>query len=269
MKRLLKYLSVNQVMKDIADVNGVMSVKRFIITTIMAGSAVFGACMLYRINYILSLLVMVMALLLIPGLVRGYFKERYDAARFSDVDIYLHQISYSFTRTPKINMALRDVYEISSGNLKECIGKALEELQYGMGDRVYNDALKIIEEEYDCARIRTLHKFIISVEEKGGRYAGAMDVLLEDFDRWVNNVYRYQEEIRKIKRDISVGIIISMVLAMLTTIMCNMLNMFSDKTVSITDSVAYQSAAVFFVILCMSFFTYTRKHYRFDWLGKS
>ena len=113
-----------------------------------------------------------------------------------------------------------------------------------MGDRVYNDALKIIEEEYDCARIRTLHKFIISVEEKGGRYACAMDVLLEDFDRWVNNVYRYQEEIRKIKRDISVGIIISMVLAMLTTIMCNMLNMFSDKTVSITDSVAYQSAAV-------------------------
>ena len=74
--------------------------------------------MLYRINYILSLLVMVMALLLIPGLVRGYFKERYDAARFSDVDIYLHQISYSFTRTPKINMALRDVYEISSGNLE-------------------------------------------------------------------------------------------------------------------------------------------------------
>ena len=54
MKRLLKYLSVNQVMKDIADVNGVMSVRRFIITTIMAGSAVFGACMLYRINYILS-----------------------------------------------------------------------------------------------------------------------------------------------------------------------------------------------------------------------
>ena len=63
MRRLLRYLSVNQVMKDIADVNGVMSVKRFVITTIMAGGAVFGACMLYRINYVLSLLVMLMALL--------------------------------------------------------------------------------------------------------------------------------------------------------------------------------------------------------------
>lgn len=268
MRRVLRYLSVNQVMKDIADVNGVMSVRRFIITTVMAGGAVFGACMLYRVNYALSALVMIIAVLMVPGLVREYFKERYDAARFSDVDIYLHQISYSFIRTPKINLALKDVYEISSGGLKECIGRAMEELQYGMGDRVYNDALKIIEEEYGCARIRTLHKFIISVEEKGGRYAGAMDVLLEDFDRWVNNVYRYQEEIRKIKRDISVGIIISMVLAMLTTIMCNMLNMFSDRAVSITDSAAYQCAAVLFVILCMMFFAYTRKHYRFDWIGR-
>ena len=268
MRRVLKYLSVNQIIKDISDVNGVMSVKRFIITTVMAGGVVFGACMLYRVNYVLSALVMIMAVLMVPGFVRGYFKERYDAARFSDVDIYLHQISYSFMRTPKINLALKDVYEISSGSLKQCIERALDELQYGMGDRVYNDALKIIEEEYGCARIRTLHKFIISVEEKGGRYAGAMEVLLEDFDRWVNNVYRYQEEIRKIKRDISAGIIISMVLAMLTTIMCNMLNMFSDRTVSITDSAAYQCTAVVFVILCMMFFAYTRKHYRFDWLGK-
>lgn len=269
MRRVLKYLSVNQIMKDISDVNGVMSVRRFIITTVMAGSAVFGACMLYRVNYMLSALVMFIAVLMVPGLVRGYFKERYDAARFSDVDIYLHQISYSFMRTPKINLALQDVYEISSGNLKQCIGRALEELQYGMGDRVYNDALKIIEEEYNCARIRTLHKFIISVEEKGGRYTGAMDVLLEDFDRWVNNVYKYQEEIRKIKRDISIGIVISMALAMLTTIMCNMLNMFSERAVRITDSVAYQCTAVVFVILCMMFFAYTRKHYKFDWLGKN
>ena len=34
-------------------------------------------------------------------------------------------------RTPKINQALKDVYEISSGSLKQCIGRALDELQYG------------------------------------------------------------------------------------------------------------------------------------------
>ena len=41
MRRVLKYLSVNQIIKDISDVNGVMSLKRFLNTTIMAGGAVF------------------------------------------------------------------------------------------------------------------------------------------------------------------------------------------------------------------------------------
>ena len=63
-----------------------------------------------------------------------------------------------------------------------------------------------------------------------------MEVLLEDFDRWVNNVYKYQSEIRKIKRDITIGIMISMALAMLTTVMCSTLNMFSKEPLSITDT---------------------------------
>ena len=50
--------------------------------------------------------------------------------------------------------------------LKRCLSRAIEELQYGMGERVYEDALKIVEEEYDCSRIRTLHKFLVSVEER-------------------------------------------------------------------------------------------------------
>ena len=138
-----------------------------------------------------------------------------------------------------------------------------------MGERVYEDALKIVEEEYDCSRIRTLHKFLVSVEEKGGRYTGAMEVLLEDFDRWVNNVYKYQSEIRKIKRDITIGIMISMALAMLTTVMCSTLNMFSKEPLSITDTLAYQCVSIVFVVLCMLFYIYTRKHYGCDWIGET
>ena len=243
MKKVLKYLSVTQLMEDVRDMNGVMPVRRFVITTIAAGAGVYGACLLYRINYVLAFVVMLVAVAMIPGLVRNYFRECSEAARFADVDVYLHQMTYSFIRNPKVNMALKDAYAISTGRLKRCLSRAIEELEYGMGQRVYEDALRIIEEEYDCARIRTLHKFIVSVEEKGGRYRGAMEVLLEDFDRWVNNVYKYQNEIRKIKRDITIGIVISMLLALLTTVMCNM--------------------------LCIVFYTFTRKHYGFDWIGKS
>lgn len=96
-----------------------------------------------------------------------------------------------------------------------------------------------------------------------------MEVLLEDFDRWVNNVYKYQSEIRKIKRDITIGIMISMVLAMLTTVMCSTLNMFSKEPLSITNTLAYQCVSIVFVVLCMLFYIYTRKHYGCDWIGET
>ena len=267
MKKILRYLSVKQLMEDIADLNGVMSVRKFVLSTMFAGIGVYGACLLYRINYIAAVFVMLLAVIMIPGLVRNYFRERCEASRFADVDIYLHQMTYSLIRNPKVNIALQDAYAISSGRLKQCLSRAIEELQYGMSERVYEDALKIVEEEYDCARIRTLHKFMVSVEEKGGRYRGAMEVLLEDFDRWVNNVYKYQSEIRKIKRDITIGIVISMVLAMLTTVMCNTLNMFSKEPLSITDTLAYQCVSIIFIVLCMFFYTFTRKHYGCEWIG--
>ena len=76
-------------------------------------------------------------------------------------------------------------------------------------------------------------------------------------------------EIRKIKRDITIGIVISMLLALLTTVMCNMLNMFAKEPLSITSTAAYQGISVLFVLLCIVFYTFTRKHYGFDWIGTS
>ena len=49
LKKILRYLSVKQLMEDIADLNGVMSVRRFVLSTMLAGVAVYGACLLYRI----------------------------------------------------------------------------------------------------------------------------------------------------------------------------------------------------------------------------
>ena len=44
MKKILRYLSVKQLMEDIADLNGVMSVRRFVLSTMLAGVAVYGVC---------------------------------------------------------------------------------------------------------------------------------------------------------------------------------------------------------------------------------
>ena len=48
---------------------------------------------------------------------------------------------YSFIRTPKIHTALSDTYAIADGHLKALLKDALDELEYGMGDNVYYEAL--------------------------------------------------------------------------------------------------------------------------------
>lgn len=107
LKKILRYLSVKQLMEDIADLNGVMSVRRFVLSTMLAGVAVYGACLLYRINYIAALFVMILAVIMIPGLVRNYFMERSKASRFADVDVYLHQMTYSFIRNRRLILHFR------------------------------------------------------------------------------------------------------------------------------------------------------------------
>jgi hypothetical protein len=77
LKKILRYLSVKQLMEDIADLNGVMSVRRFVLSTMLAGVAVYGACLLYRINYIAALFVMILAVIMIPGLVRNILKHHF------------------------------------------------------------------------------------------------------------------------------------------------------------------------------------------------
>lgn len=269
MKRLIEYLSFNNIKRDVSELNGNLSLKNFIIITCMWGAGIYGICLLYRMNWYVSALVMIVAIMMVPGIVRNYFKELYEMKKFADVDIYLHQIAYSFMRTPKVNLALKDAQMISTGKLRKCIDKAVDELDYGMSEQVYADALGIIEDEYGCARIKTLHRFIINVEERGGNYKGALEVLIEDFDRWVSNTYKYQKEIKGIKRDISIGIAISMILAAMTTFMCNMLDMFSDHSVSISDTPAYQIASAGFILMCIGFYAFTRRKYGVSWLEKS
>ena len=53
MKKILRYLSVKQLMEDIADLNGVMSVRRFVLSTMLAGVAVYGTELIISQRYLL------------------------------------------------------------------------------------------------------------------------------------------------------------------------------------------------------------------------
>ena len=139
------------------------------------------------------------------------------------MDVYIHQMIYSFERQPKILTALEDTLKVTDHKMKNCIIAAIQEMQYGTTKDVYRMALKNIEKEYACSRITTLHTFLTQVEEKGGEYKSSLEILRCDADHWVKRVYQFQEEIRRIKQTTAIGVVLSFLMAsvsVLVTYIC-------------------------------------------------
>lgn len=269
MKKLIKYFSLSSLSGDISGYGYSFSLRKYIISIISVTGCITLISLIYKLKPQYILCIIICSLLILPLLIRKKYRNNHRMKEFSDVDVYLHQMVYSFIRTPKIHTALSDTYAIADDHLKTLIKEALDELEYSMGDNVYHEALEIIEKEYNCSRVRTLHRFLINVETKGGRYKNALQVLLKDFDRWVKNIYQYEYELKIIKRDTTAGIFISIGLSLITLLMCTMLNKYNTDSVNITDNYIFQLSSTIFLLLCVFFYAYTQANYGSNLLNDS
>lgn len=267
MKRLIRYFSGRSVIKDISAYGYDFSMKKYILAITTGLLVIFGISMIYGLKPVCVIITGLVSISVIPGIIRKRYYNNNRLKKFMDVDIYLHQMAYSFMRNPKIYTALEDTGKIAGGTLGRVIEQAMDELEYGMGEDVYANALYIIEKEYNCSRIRTLHKFIIGIEKRGGRYKNALRVLLDDSDRWIKGIYRQELEIKNVKRDTTIGVIISIVLSGLTIFMSAMLNRYKSGQGNIVDDWLYQGTAVIFLVLCILFYAFTNKHYGYEILN--
>ncbi len=261
MKKILNYFSLKALSGDISSYGYKFSLKKYIFSIITVIVSIVMISLVFHLKPVYILCIILMGVIILPFLIRKQYKNNHRLKEFSDVDIYLHQMVYSFIRTPKIKTALSDTYAISDGHLKQLLKETMDELDYGMGECVYEDALHIIEHAYNCSRIKTLHRFLINVETKGGRYKNALQVLLKDFDRWVKNIYKHEYELKNIKRDTTIGIFISIILSAITLFMCSVLNQYSTSSTNITDDYIFQISTTIFLTACILFYAYTQTHY--------
>ncbi len=269
-KRVLKkgysYFSYKNISESVVKYGYEYPIKRHIEAMLAMLIITFITAWFYQLDIFYMAIVMLTGVVCIPKLISVHFSNKYKQRRFNDVDIYIHQMAYSFQRHPKINTALEDTYKIASDDLKKCIGKALEELQYDNTDRVYERALEIIEKEYSNSRVTTLHKFLINIEKKGGSYSTALSVLLMDFDNWVKNVYKHQQDIKRVKTTLSIGVILSFFLASASVMIAFILKNMSEIQLDITKDLIYQLCSTAFLVLCLLFYVYTRCAFNDDWI---
>lgn len=220
----------------------------------------------YRLHMICSCLILGAGVCVIPIVLYYHYYQKKENIRFNQVDVYIHQMAYSFQRSPKIITALKDTYQIADGYLKEVILNAIACMESDDSEHVYTQALEIIEEAFPCDRVYTLHRFLISIEERGGEYSQPLSILLEDFDRWVRRVYRYQDDMKHVKINSAIGIILSCILASMSVIINTMLNQTAEVNMDIANLYIYQAETIGYIMVNIIYFIYVIVHYSKDWI---
>ena len=89
---------------------------------------IFGISMIYGLKPVCVIITGLVSISVIPGIIRKRYYNNNRLKKFMDVDIYLHQMAYSFMRNPKIYTALEDTGKIAGGTLGRVI-----EAGYGRG----------------------------------------------------------------------------------------------------------------------------------------
>ncbi len=244
------------------------SAKKFIMMYIAATVFITMVTCIYGINIIFLPFILGTLLVAFPILLNTHYSLLHRLEQFSDVDIYIHQMAYSFKRQPKIIVALEDTKKVVSSKMAAEIDRALKMLEYAQSERVYEEAFKEIEKKYFCSRIITLHKFLVNIEMKGGGYSNSLDILILDFDRWVKQVYKHQIDIKRIRNNSIIGMALSFILASVSVIVNIVLSGSSQVNIDITKEVLYQVASVLFIILCILYFVYIQMKCNRDWLQR-
>lgn len=269
MLKFFRQFSIRNLSNEVRAYGYTYSFKNYLLSVFMILVCTIGGGIFYKLQWPFIAAICVACLLCLPLIVRSQFLFMYEQLRFSQVDSYLHQMVVSFRRDAKISLALEDTYKIATGRLKIVIREALEMLSTSGTESVYEEALAIIDKEYPCARIETLHKYLISVEDKGGKFNHALDILLVDFDRWIKRTYREQDKLIKHKRDAALGILICFFVAAISVFISYIVGGTLDGiNMDITGDSTYQYISTGFFFACIFYYTRVQIHTKADWIGR-
>lgn len=182
------------------------------------------------------------------------FKEK-----FKDAVLYMEQMVYSFKKQPKIRLALLDAQKIGSEEVKELLEEVIVNIDTNESDDIYGEALKLVEEEYECKRIKSLHEFLIKIEKHGGEYESYIDILLKDIKDWNDRTLIFIKNVDRVKRNVLISVFS-------TIITCAFMAYLVPKEYSYTPNLIYQIASTVMLLLMMGSYLLIVRKMNINWL---
>lgn len=255
-------ISLSALTKEINGYGFEYRMSDFLKFTVLCLAGLVIAGILYKLHFVPNIIVLIIAaVMMIPGVISAQFKFVYEQQRFSEATDYMEQMIYSFMKKPKIIQALMDTQDMCEGHMKERIGRAIKYIQNGSyKTNLYLEAFGIIEEEYGCERMLSLHKFLAKVENQGGGYKESIMVLLDDIHSWTERVYTFQTNRKNIKGKILLVILMSL-------LVCGAMTYAVPAQFSITENTIYQWATTIALIAFMMVYVMVQSKLNSSWLG--
>jgi len=260
---MFQYLNPKNLVKEINRYGYHFSLIGFWKFYILAFIAVILVSLLYGLQLPYVLAIIAFSLFISPFIIRNTYKNLYEQKRFQDVTGYLEQLLYSFRKVPKILNSLQDALAVfPEGKMNEMIRQVMDNIQnrpIEEGEDIYHNAFSEMEVHYGCRRMKQIHDFLIKVEDTGGDFNKAVDILLEDRRLWIERVYELEAE----RKNLKIKIIVSLALSFF---ICGLTMMMLPKDFNTLQNALSQLATTALIISNIIIFYFAQKKLSADWL---
>lgn len=192
----------------------VFSVKRGILMYGMVVAFAIVCGKFFRLDHMYLFLLCLWCACLFPFFLRNLYRNRYGQRQFVEINSYMEQFLYSFQKSGKILVTLKDVEKLfAHGMMHTRIQEAIAYIEDTYDeDYVEKRALAMIEREYPIHHVAMIHRFALQVEEKGGEYGEAIRLMLDARRMWADRSYELLKEKKRKRTQILISVLVSLLL---------------------------------------------------------
>ena len=192
----------------------VFSVKRSILMYGMVVAFALLCGKFFRLERMYLLILCLWCACLFPFFLRNLYRNRYGQRQFVEINSYMEQFLYSFQKSGKILVTLKDVEKLfANGVMHTRIQEAIAYIEDTYDeDYVEKRALAMIERDYPIHHVAMIHRFALQVEEKGGEYGEAIRLMLDARRMWADRSYELLKEKKRKRTQILISVLVSLLL---------------------------------------------------------
>lgn len=195
--------------------------KKLIQTFAIAVAGIAILSFAFQLRIIPIIIISIACLVVAPQILVALSEDRYEEKKFQDTTSYIEQMLYSFRRNTKILSSLEDtILLFPEGEMHDAIAEAIDYIRTSASSgNIYEEAFQIIEEHYNCRRIKSLHRYLVRVEGVGGDQDMGIQALINDRRIWIDRIEKFKKEKAAIIKDVIIATVFSSIVSVITLYM--------------------------------------------------